>query len=266
MNFDEDANLDAVLQGWSARQAPTPEQIDKFAEAVHARIADESLIAVANASQSNAPASLRGRWLIYGSALASAIALLLYVVPRPEVAKRHLPGAGPDDTPPFTAQILPQEMNELAVLRDELQLLFPREFAWSMRRGRDVEIGLKSSAAHLEAARMLAVRFVVATRSKAVREWRTIQTIDLLTTDEHVVRSEPLSDKPAAVYLWSYMMPDGKCLIDVELQGVIPDATKVSSSSLESTGAVTEIWRSEKDGIEYRVYQSAELLKDPQTG
>jgi hypothetical protein len=258
-----DDELDELMRDWAARQAAPDRKLDDLVHRIGERLTDmrESDDVVKARRQ---PPRRNLRWAVAGGAIASSLAVLIYVIrpfnssvsPETNDALHANRGDADINIPSLIGDL---ELSEKARLARELQQEFPGRFAWLMENGDEMKLGLSEDES-TRPSRFVAVRYVIETQGPDDRVWKAIRTLDFITQSEETVQTSLASNHGASVAIWTYTMPDGMISVDSELVLSGPVPIHVSSNRLLSAGAPAEIWQSERDGVKYRVYQAAEIL------
>jgi hypothetical protein len=119
----------------------------------------------------------------------------------------------------------------------------------------------------------VAVRLTLVARTTSSKEWKEVQSLDVVTRREEVVEVAAKSDRHPALTLWAYPLDDNMISIDLryepsEFAGLskLPSDFAIESSTVQSLGEPAPVMSFENDGVEYRLYQSAVLLPESGVG
>jgi hypothetical protein len=257
MNKPQDHQLDHLLQDWAQRHAVGADDLASLERRIKDHLATEHRLTSATQPQSVAArASRRVSAALVGLAAALLIALFgwWYLKPR--------------DSSVDVAQA-PSPPRDQAHLLAEYQEVFGPELCWLVEQPSRSEIGLRPPKSQPSAVPndFVAVRLLLVARPASGQEWKEIQALDVVARREEVVEVVAESDRQTALTLWAYPLDDKMVSIDLRYkpsefagQATIPAGVAIESSSVQSLGESAPVYSFERDGVEYRLYQSAVLV------
>ena len=173
------------------------------------------------------------------------------------------------ETPPESAWLRDDQLQNKADLLTEMEMLFDGQLAWLAEDGRRVELGLSDSSAtsapESSDNRRVAIRLVVVRREDSTADWQVAWAMDVSARQEEQIRVASVEQPDDAVQLWSYELPDGLIVVDCSLQLGGELQLDAESSALCRNGQPQQIMKTRHAGAEYRVFQTVALL-DPELG
>jgi hypothetical protein len=90
--------------------------------------------------------------------------------------------------------------------------------------------------------------------------------IDVIAGQQQTVELAQGSPGGSGIFVWAYPMADGAIAVDLSGWKAGPDKMPISSSNVLKPGQLSTIREYTKDGMEYRVFQATELLKNDDLG
>lgn len=271
MSNSQDGQLDSLLSDWARKTASSAKDCETLTNTISQRLELESPAAVELAPLRKS----RNRWPVVAAMTISAAALFLIAVGlwthKEEdgvegSGPKRLPLAGlsqadPDPMPRTTFPVSHQKR-----LWQEHYHVFGPQLAWIADRGGQTEIGLSDSAADSRSGRFVGIHLILWSRAAAGGKWQQVQTFRVLADPEHFVQVP--SDRGASEQLeiWAYPLDQGMVSIDLSFRPDLPGAPTFKQSVLQRLGEYTRIGDFERDGIEYRLYQSADLVPNGNLG
>jgi hypothetical protein len=163
------------------------------------------------------------------------------------------------------AAITTEQMARQAKVFAELERLFGSQLSWIAETDGTIEIGVEpiaTSVARGVESTPIAIRITVMRKTVHEREWTAIWTVDLVSRSERLVQLRPDSGDSPSLFVWAYLLPDGKIACDSELSLGGTDGLHAMASELLAAGAVTEIAVPQRNDVEYRIFKTVALSHD----
>lgn len=273
MNDLPDDQLDRLLTQWAVSRAANADDLAALRRRVGARLTAESGKTGA-VDPLPRPASRPARKLAAALALAAAalaaIACWSWDGPTRE-AENRLASAAPDAGPPLPAADTEADRARLAAFRE----LFGAQFSWLVEQSNREELGILPDVADAQSAAdaFVAVRLVLVSRPVGENTWNEVQTVNILARREELVEASWQADRQASLEMWAYPLDDDLIAIDLRFDphlnsGASPSGERfvIESSSIQASGSSTQLQSFERGGVEYRLYQTADVLQGEDLG
>jgi len=254
-----------MLVRWADEQRPGATDLDLLAGRIVEAVDDESASA-ASAGEPPVPAQCGpapmgpATWFMLGIA-ALVILLLGFLwlseashVGRTEVARS-------DNVPPAYAQWPDEQLHTKAILLNEMESIFDRKLNWLAETGDRVQVDVESERS-LRNGQVLAVRVVIQRRPVGQREWTLAWAIDVVTRSEELVLLRPGKTGEPQFELWAYALPDGMIALDTDVSFHEASSIRSATSEVQADREPREVFKTEADGFEFRVFQTAAVLHD----
>ncbi len=157
----------------------------------------------------------------------------------------------------------------------EYQNLFGSEFQWIIEQPARTEVGIRPSAttAPTPPGEFVVVRLMLMARPVDTNDWREVQRVNVVAQREEVVEIADVAGRHSSFALWAYPVEGGMISVDLRynpstISGTSPtiESISIESSSLQPRGRTTQIRSFVSGGVEYRLYQSADLLDGEDVG
>lgn len=255
MNESHSTELDDLLRDWSERNAPATDELAALQQRILDRWeAGDAVSAPSPAARSEHVPRRSGFALgVAVGALAMAIFALVWNF---AVSERPNGNASSDEAPPAFAWLSDAQLNDKAILRDEMFALFDRQFGWFAETSRGVEIGIDEHPGGGDRS-AAAIRIIVERRA-AGGDWNTVWAVDVVARSEERIEIRPDSNELSGLQLWAYVLPDGMVSVDtgVTFKGAAP----ISAENLQRDGKPAVIYSAITDGQEIRILQAAAAL------
>ncbi len=264
MSTSDARKLDALVRGWSQRQAAPADRVAALEARIAAAVAAERTAAPGLASSEKSPSPdhtgrstrLR-RPIVWGAAATVAVAVavcwILFLRESRDVAEKPVP----DDGLPG----IEHSAEELAAKRRllaETDRLFEGRLTWLAEEGGRVQLGLaEESPDERDRSPAVAVRLVVARSEGPETDWVPIRSIEVIARSEEAVHMPEEGD---ALFLWAYVLPDGTVALDTDFLITERADLRATSSGLFAPGVPAVVASRRVNGEEYRVYQVVSLL------
>lgn len=153
-------------------------------------------------------------------------------------------------------------------LLKEFRTLFGTELAWISEEGKTVEVGLRAvdSTSSSPATEYVAVQLTLCSRpvsnDKGDQKWSQLESFNVLAEREQLVQVIPQRGTGSPLLLWAYPLDNSLVSIDLEYRSGVVRGLSIDTSNLQPIGEQhsMNIHSFEKDGVEYRLYQTADLV------
>lgn len=278
MNRSDENELNRILEEWADENVASASALDALKRKVDDRLA-AYVPALVDVKPLQRPPSRR--WLV-ASILATAAVLLVAVGLWRRGGGDGTEGNGLKPLSSAIAQDphpLPDDavsINHEERLLEEYQAVFGRDLTWVVERGGRADVGLIRStdtadAAHAE--QFVAIRLVLWSRSTGGGSWKQLQDFNVLAGREELVQIPSPADGIASLTLWAYPLDEKMISIDLRYepsefasQANVPRDVVIESSSVQRFGESAPVVTFEREGVEYRLHQSAVLLTENGVG
>ena len=259
--------LDQLLQQWAAHENAS-DRVASLQTRIVQQVNDGPVIGATTAAslqghaQGNRPAmrvaaiSALGVLLLLG-------AFLFNVRPEHSISVAELDDVSVD------ARFSEEELEAHRQLLAEMHDLFNSQLKWVAETDRRVELFIEDAdpEAELEtqpAVRLkpvcFVVRMIVEHRDSQTAPWRKSTQLDVLSQNEDVVRVPALGSNPAVTF-WAYAMPDGHVAVESQFDLNGNATPSPSVSHVLSAGEPELISTGDRQGRQYRVFQTVAFLE-----
>lgn len=251
--------LDRMLKGWSARNRPDVETLARLEAGMHETISRGKPVAVVPA-EAVKHFPVWSRW----AAIAASLAVLLAggLVWR----ARHgaeLVSAAAGNGAAELARISAEQVAAGRAILDELDALFDGQLRWVRLDAREMHLGMEKGNESRDASRTrLVVRTVIVERVAGHKEWKQIWSSDVLTRTEEYVKISTDSDSPGELELWVHPLPDGRYVMDSEIEWPAAQLVRPYDAQVFTAGQPQPVLVQTAPGREYRIYQAVEPLEN----
>lgn len=261
----QDPELDQLLERWAERR-----QVEKTLDQMHGQIisgwqehetqhpalADSPVVLGARSRYTNRD---RAIWFAIGAAAALIVAIGVSFVSDDDRSSVPVPA-----TPDFV-WLQTDQVTEKAKLLREMERVFENRLSWVAETdGRVVleieEEGLGDGGG--PAPTGVAVRVVVVRRAAGQPQWKPVWGVDLVARHEQVIRLTPESaslPKGAGFSLWAYAADEQMVAVDSDLS-LASLSLESTFSGLQQSGVPTVVHATERNGVQYRVFQTVAIL------
>jgi hypothetical protein len=276
MNSSQDDQLDRLLKDWANRTASGAEDL----EVLQTRIDEARDADTPPGVELAIQRSLHGRWRIVACVTAAAAVLVVAVALRQHVVPDGAVGSGmkpisnaamqyPNPLP-LNTWTIDQHAELLAKFRE----VFGDDLTWIVQEGGQISVGLQETRSAKRAANgeFVTVQLMLWARpiNNDGREqfWRQLESFNIVTGSEELVEAHMNEDGKMQLRVWAFPVDDDLISIDVQYQTADLSGVIIESSSLQPAGRDNYriILSFEKDGMEYRLYQIADLLHENDLG
>jgi hypothetical protein len=170
---------------------------------------------------------------------------------------------------PFTPALLTHTDAEHGKrLLAELQNVFDRQVIWISEDSKEVSVGVSPSSEAPATSRdsFVAIRMTLVARRAPSKSWKVVDAINVIAGQQQAVELPQGSQTDSGVFVWAYPLADGSIAVDLSGWKAGPDKVSISSSNVLKPGQLSTIREYTQDGVEYRVFQATELLKNDNLG
>jgi hypothetical protein len=267
MSDSHDKNLDGLLKDWAQSRDASAGHLAALQQQVETRMAAEPLVTMRSVPVTSVSAR-RGWWLAAAS-LGIAAALFVALSGWWEFLRSN--GSRGE-----IAETLEQPQIPTApALADRIQLLteyqevFGPDFAWLVEQPNHADVGLRPSDSRraVDPRDYFAVRLMLFARPANGKKWKAVQSLNVVAGREEFVEVSSERESGAALTMWAYPLDEKMISIDLRYEpskfadhSNLPDGMLIESSGVQALGEAAAIQSFERGGIEYRLYQSADLL------
>lgn len=266
MSHPQNNQLDHMLSNWANETAASPEDLESLKSDICGRLREGA----GDAVQLEPRQEPRRLWATGAFAAAAATVLLIVLAdtgqerPGPEVADNARRPIAFDTH----GNLEPIAIERCTRLLHEYQAVFGGELAWIVEQDDAAQVGLIDSrtAPSTSTNCFLAIRLALWSRPAGGGPWKEVQSIEVLTEQEETVRVYAGDGNPAQLEIWAYPLDAKLVSIDLRYQPSVPDLLHIDESVLQRVGEHSRVCRFEKDGVEYHLYQIADLLHDDDLG
>ena len=258
MRFKRDKHIDDLLRQWADNRSAKPNDLDILHEQILKRLPEQSEIA--HPSQLRDSLSIlpsKPKWPYVGAGLAAAASLLLAVSIfwQPKTFDTSVEATSPDHRP-FSRE------HELEIASLYKELFGPR-LSWVLKYNGHGDIGLTDTNLDKSAGtkQYAAIRLVLWSRVAKNGHWIEVQSLDLLVEGERQIEI-PATNTGTGLAIWAYPLDRNLIAIDLSFRSKVFEDHVVEGSYLQRSGEISYIFDYEQDGVEYRLYQTAEMLDE----
>lgn len=246
MNGFPEKDLQERLSQWAQSHATRPEQLAPLEQRIRA---DWAALSKATPSVVTGISSSRSRrrllgWAVASAATAAALWLVLGVSRQP--------------APSVAGISWEEQVRQQSELLTRCQELFGDQLAWLVESGECSDLKLTPNDAATQA--YVAVGLRLTARDKGSTQWRVVQTLNVIAAGETSVEFTAAKGDRTHLSLWAYPLDDRVIAIDLRYQPeLVPDAL-IEASIAQVGGATQTISEFSRDGVEYRLLQTAQQI------
>ena len=269
MRNDKDQDLDRILKEWASSHEPEKRDIESLEQRLLSRLLDQQPVGISRFATRETGS--HGRWRNVAVLTAAAAALVFVSLAIHKIAVREsldMANAG-SGTEPFAPALLTQTDAEHGKrLLAELQNVFDRQVIWISEDSTEVSVGVSpASEAHVTPPDgFVAIRVTLVARRAPSESWKVVDEMNVIAGEQQAVELPQGSQADSGVFVWAYPLADGSIAVDFSGWKAGPDKVSISSSNVLKPGQLSTIREYTKDGVEYRVFQATELLKNDNLG
>ncbi len=260
MNHSHDTQLNRLLEDWAGKRAASEEDLTALRRKIGEQLNRNHPVALELPLRST---STR-RYVAIGLA-AAAVLLLAFGVWRSPLGKQ------PTDTTLQFATLRSfdsagsfqvywrKHLLHQKQLLSEYRKVFGQGITWVTETEQSCDVGLLPSdlANRLPSEYIVVQLWLVAHNQQSGQS--VVRTISVLAGRDEVVEL-PAAAGGGHLVLWAHPVDEAMISIDLRYQPDSIAGVEIDSSHLQQIGQVTNIHSFEQDGVEYKLYQSADLI------
>ncbi len=267
MNSSQDDQIDRLLSDWATK---TDSSMDRL-ESLKVSIVEQPQADSQSACELAELPEAHNHWRVAAAfSVATAAALLLTFTlwkdsDPTSIASRDVKQIPllPDGVPLPNSVVSTDHQRRLW---QEHYSVFGAELVWLADRGDQTEIGLSETATDSRSRGLVDIHLILWSRSAAEGKWQKAQAFRVIAASEHLVQVPSGEGTAEPLEIWVYPLDQEMVSIDLNFRPDLPGAPKFNQSVLQRLGDYTQVGGFEKDGIEYRLYQTADLIPDGNLG
>lgn len=252
--------LDRMLKEWGERNRPDPETLARLAAGIREIGRDES-----PAIDDPGGAGREFRPWLRQTAVAAGLAVLLAggILWKSVRSPGAVCAAGNGASE--MARIPAEQLASGRAILDELDALFDGQLRWVRLDAGKMHLGMKDEFFRGEDSRTrLVVRTVIVEREAGRQEWKPVWSADVLTRADEYVAMAPDAESAGALELWVHRLPDGRYVLDSEIQWPAARLVRPYEGQIFCAGQPQQVFKQTSAGREYRIYQAIEALGNGQ--
>lgn len=270
MNSSQDDQLDRLLTTWATKTASSEEDLEALRKAI--RRGSDDVETPPGVELARLLQKSHNRWRIVAglttAAAAAAAVLLITIGTWYRTEPNGTEGSGLKPLSHALAQYPhPLPKNTLSTdtqlrIWQEHRRVFGSELAWIADRDGQTEIGLTDPSVRSNFKELIAVRLVLWSRPTNNGQWQEVESFHVMSGREELVQVASSGEDSTPLEIWVYPLDQELVSIDLIFRPNLPDAPTLKQSVLQSMGEYTQVADFEKNGVEYRLYQTAEVLDE----
>ncbi len=274
MNRSHDHQLDRLLENWADKNTASAEDLTTLQQRVVEQLADDEANAVDWPTPSTLLRSKGSRRFVVAGLAAAAVLFIAIGFWRysPTDSQPQLTGglgldgydlAGSEESfEAYWSKFLKHQGRLLTEYHD----VFGRDVAWVVETEQNCEVGLAAAdAREVVPSEYVVIHLWLVARNLRDGHTEKIDTISVLAGREELVEI-PAAFGGSRLAIWAYPIDEKMISIDLRYRPSSVADVEIDGSNLQQVGQVTNIHSFERDGVEYRLYQSAEVLGDHNFG
>lgn len=257
MNSSHDNQLDRLLENWADKSAAGAKDLAALRQQIVQQLAD------GNANVIESP-SRTGPWRFAVAGLATAAALLVsigvwrYQFDEPS-RTNNLPKTEQYDWTESLEAHRTKPLHRYERLLEEYREVFGNGLAWVAETKQSCKAGLvAANTKNVMPSEYVVIRLRLVARNQQDGQ-SVVHAVSVLVGCEEMVEI-PATVGGGQLVLWAYPVDDKMISIDLRYQPSSVAGTEIDCSNLQRVGQMTNIHSFEKDGVEYRLYQTADLI------
>jgi len=275
MNQSNDNRLDRLLEDWADRSAVCTEDLTTLRQRIVKRLDDSDNNDKTVALGLPLPDTATRRFAAVGLVAAAVLLFALGVwwnslrQPPAETPLQFATlGAFDSDASDFTGSFQaywPKHLRRQKRLLTEYRGVFGQGVAWLSETEQSCDVGLvRADASERVPSEYVVVQLWLVARNVQSGQ-SEVHTISLLAGREEMVEL-PLAAGSGHLVLWAHPVDEEMISIDLRYQPASVAGVEIDGSNLQRIGQVTNIHNFDQDGVEYKLYQTADLLDSDDFG
>ena len=258
MNRSHDSRLNRLLEEWADNRAASSADLT----AMQRRIVEQLEADSTEFADLPRPTTASGQWVAVCLATAAALLVglgtlyyhLLQQRDQPQLASTEV-----FDSPQAFETYWPKQLQRQEQLLTEYREVFGQGVTWVTETEQNCDVGL----APKDTSCRVPSEYIVVQLWLVVRDQRNghtkVRTISVLAGRDEVVEL-PAAAGGGHLVLWAHPVDEAMISIDLRYQPASVAGVEIDGSNLQRVGQVTNIHSFEQDGIEYQLYQAADLV------
>jgi hypothetical protein len=225
-------DLDDLMKEWDRKEAPVFQDKEIVKQAVLDRLADVEITKVEHTSII--------KRLPIRTLVAACVFLVAYLF--------FIPKGNTEVSAEQVATISLKDIQELRIVVDEINSLFPEGVSWIAKDGDKLEI--KTPEIKLESKNQIAIRYVVLVKKGST--WKHVHMTDIVTSPGEMIELAGTTKG----HIWTHEVDSGVLALDSNLEFMIDkEKTRVNFSSGVEEGVGTEVKSLSINGEQYKIFQ-----------
>lgn len=267
MTPNADNQLDRLLEDWADKSAASAEELAVLKRRVVERLVDGSASDLKLARPSTVSRRFVAAVLATAAVLLVLVGVWRYPLWQPTTGSPSQFASvfdGHDSAGSFEAY-WPKHLVRQQRLLAEYQDVFGHGLAWVAETEQSCDVGLAASGSkEIAPSEYVAIQLWLVARNKQDGQ-SEVHTISVLVGREELVEI-PAAAGGGRLAIWAYPVDEEMISIDFRYQPSSVVGAEIDGSNLQRVGRVTNIRSFERDGVEYRLYQTADLLDGDDLG
>ncbi len=270
MNSNHDDQLDQLLENWgNKKNAACAKDLATLRQRVVERLDDDSAATIELQMHSTSTRSFLAAGLAAAAILLVSVGIWRYSLEQPPTDNplQLAFGTAPWESSGTFEGYWAKHLRHQGQLLTECNKVYQHRVAWVAETEQNCDIGLATTDAGEVVSNeneYVVIQFwLVANNPKEGQP--KVHTITVLASREEWIEI-PATIGGGPLALWAYPIGDGMISIDLRYQPASVVGIEIDGSNLQRIGQVTNIHSFEQDGIEYRLYQTADLIDDKDLG
>lgn len=264
--------LDRLLQKWAEENSASPEELATLKQRILVGSATEShTVTLPDREPTSSRRPRRYRLAVLAAAATLLIALFFVHAWRQSAKPSNLADGlqklelmtdrhGPEASfLPVPADFVKNQARKLVAFQE----VFEQQVAWvAESNGRSaMSLHAIDSTASAAPANYVAIQLALWSRPRG-ESWKRVQFFTVLANREELVEFTNANGETSQLAVWAYPIDDELISIDLRYQPPGLAGVQIDSSDLLRRSETTNIHSFEQDGVEYRLFQLADLLDD----
>jgi len=268
MNPSHDNQLDRLLENWADKSAASAKDLAALQQQVAQQLARSSVNMAELPTLSTMPRRLVAVGLAAAAVLLVSVGAWryhLWQLPADNLPQSPVAMAGYDSMESFQAY-WSKHLSQQKQLLMECNQVYGHEVAWVAETEQRCDIGLAATdTGQVVPSEYVVIQLWLVAIHPQESPAKKTHTITMLVGREECVEI-PAAIGGGPLVVWAYPIGDGMISIDLHYQPASAVGIEIDSSNLQRIGQVTNIHSFEQNGIEYRLYQTGDVLEDKDLG
>lgn len=263
MNVDPaDRKLDNLLHDWARSRQADSARVDALTQRVVVDFEQARTSGVAAEPVRAVPSG--PLWGMVLAACAAVGLVLHWVGDRPRLGGSSDRTQGAGSPAALLDSVTKEQRSAKWELLRELNDVYDRRIAWFVetkdRLGLELQSPVDDRPPAAETAAPVLVRVVIQSRPRGTGAWSVVRSLDIVTSNEQVVRLSPELVEHTSLSLWVFRLPDG--MLHVESQGSFEADAAIRWDSMAPVkdGQALHVAHGTAGQTEFQVWQVAATL------